>query len=71
MLKKITWSDLLSSKTFWGAFVLATQQEMQAFAVYQRCHDGMALALASLTILSAMLAAVGIIDRTATPKAAS
>lgn len=66
MLKSIKWSDLLASKTFWGALAAAIPLLIAAWGHYQQAHDLWAFAKELGPILGGLLAAIGIIDRTAT-----
>lgn len=61
MLKNIKWGDLAYSKTFWGA-VLAVVGEAAKVLLP-------AYAAVIIQVLGFLLAAVGLVDRTATPNA--
>jgi phosphatidylglycerophosphate synthase len=65
--KSITLGGLFSSKTWWGALILAGQQLVEAYAVYKADHNAVAFGGKVLTILAALLTTIGLIDRTATP----
>jgi len=61
MLKNIKWSDLATSKTFWGA-VLAVIGEAAKVLLP-------AYAALIIQVVGFILAAIGVVDRTATPNA--
>jgi uncharacterized membrane protein len=66
--KNISIGNLFGSKTWWGALILAGQQAIEAYGVYKMDKNVVAFAAKLLTIAAALLATLGLIDRTAPPK---
>ena len=69
MFKNIKWADLLGSKTFWGAIAAAIPLLVAAWGHYQQARDLWAFLKELGPIIGGLLAAIGLIDRTATPNA--
>lgn len=63
MFKNITWSNLFGSKSFWGSFLTLVAEALKAL------FPANAKALLVVQMLTALLATIGFIDRTATPNA--
>lgn len=63
MLKNITWGNLFTSKTFWGAVFAVVAEAAKAL------FPQSAGAAMIVQAIAAILAAIGLIDRTATPNA--
>ena len=67
--KNISIGSLFGSKTWYGALIITGQQLFEAYALYKVDHNAVTFGGKVLTILAGLLAAVGLIDRTATPNA--
>lgn len=61
MLNNITVPDLLKSKTFWGSLLFGV------VSLAEQMFPGNAKVMLYAKVLTGLLTAIGIVDRTATP----